>query len=188
MTELLQTFVLAETKGQICWFDKASTVKLMKHCFHIQSNKLLWFLLIYYIWIHTEFTSSTGLFTGIKTHTSQKKPYAVEHMKHPDSSSSQAPSSALPANVPFPSPVFHHSTLSQTISSFDIYPAQERQFLPQRKGQNKIILFLFCSIIASSFLVAEVSHVCSHSMHSLFSISNSSPFLSNLLCSPRSFT
>lgn len=69
--------ILVETKGQICWSDKASTVKLMKHCPHIQSNKLPGFLLIYYIWIHTEFTSSTSWFTGRKkaTHVSQNKAY-----------------------------------------------------------------------------------------------------------------
>lgn len=47
---LLQTFVLVETIRQICWFDKVSTITLVKRCLHVQANReLVCIPLIYYI-------------------------------------------------------------------------------------------------------------------------------------------
>lgn len=59
---------LVETIRQICWFDKVSTITLVKRCLHVQANReLVCIPLIYYIWIHTEFIGSSVLFIGIIT-------------------------------------------------------------------------------------------------------------------------
>lgn len=91
--------------------------------------------------MHTEFTSSTVLFIGItkqtipsRTHeTPDLSPMPVCNLpRHP----------ALPCQLNSPSPGFHRIRPSQTVSSFNIYRAQDCQFLPKGKGQNKVILFL----------------------------------------------
>lgn len=75
-----------------------------------------------------------------RQHSLQNKPYP-EHRKKPLTPSPvpvcnlpRHPALSCQLNVPFPSLVFRHTRLNQTVSSFDIYPAQDCQFLPKGKG------------------------------------------------------